>query len=389
MNDDRADYLRCLSEDQLRNIVLIPLLAQMRFTDVIEYHGSVEKGKDIICRFRDMIGETRYVGVIVKRSDIHGAVGQAGSAGEVLLQIQQTFDQPYTDIFELKEVIIDECWVVTSGLVKPTAIESIQGTLKKSNLNKLVRFIDQRKLCSLLDRYIPGFWHSDRILELVLHELRSLIVSARSAAEFLQRLTRRDEPFDRKQVDEVARDIALQMVLADHLLDSNHIFATADLRIQAKEADINKVIADVVEQIRPLAERGYGEPRQINFREAPGHPTCEIDVRLVSQATWNIVDNALRYSYPARPVTVAIEDMGRSMDVVVSDFGLGVPPADVDNILRPGFRADNAVHRSPAGAGIGLSVAERIARAHDGFVLIRSCKDPTVFALSLPKERQE
>ena len=103
MTDNREEYLQSLSEDQLRNIVLIPLLTQIGFADVIEYHGSVEKGKDIICRFRDMLGEVRYVGVVVKRTDIHGAVGKTGSAGEVLLQVQQTFDQPYTDIFDLKE----------------------------------------------------------------------------------------------------------------------------------------------------------------------------------------------------------------------------------------------------------------------------------------------
>ncbi len=45
MSDDRTDYLRSLSEEQLRSVVLIPLLTQMGFADVIEYHGSVEKGK--------------------------------------------------------------------------------------------------------------------------------------------------------------------------------------------------------------------------------------------------------------------------------------------------------------------------------------------------------
>ncbi len=131
------------------------------------------------------------------------------------------------------------------------------------------------------------------------------------------------------------------------------------------------------------------DPRPIDFREAPGQSMCEIDEGLVSQAVWNIVDNALRYGKPHRPVTVAIKDMGRSVDVLVSDFGIGIPPEAVERILQPHFRAENAVRHSFAGGGLGLTVAERVARAHDGVVLIRSLHNPTVFSLSLPKRRRQ
>jgi hypothetical protein len=388
MADDRTNYLTTLTEEQLRNVVLIPLLTQMSFQDVIEYHGAVEKGKDIICRYLDKLGVTRYVGVVVKRTDIHGAVSQTGSAGEVLLQIQQTFDEPYTDIFDLKEVVIDECWVVTSGIVKPSAIESIQGMLRKSNLNKLVRFIDQRKLCTLIDRYMPGFWHSDRYLMLILHELKGPIYSVRAAAEFLNHIAGKTGDIDRARIREVARDIELQMVLVARMLESNHLFTVSELRVHAREADLNAVAEHVVDQIRPFAERRLGQPREVQLRKAPSHVPCEIDEHMISQAIWNLVDNGLRYGNPQKPVIVSVEDAARSVvEVVVTDFGIGIPPEAVENIMQPHFRAENAMRVSFAGAGLGLTVADRVARAHDGMILVRSCANPTVVVLTVPKRR--
>jgi hypothetical protein len=154
--------LQKLSEDRLRKDVLIPLFRAMKFKDVIEYHGGVpEKGKDIIYYIEDSFGDRSYTSVIVKKTTITGAVGKKGNAKEILFQIEQSFDEPYTDVYGLKELVIDNCVVVTPKEIKNTAIESIRGKLKKSNLDKLVRFIDGDKLIELLDKHLPKYFFKE------------------------------------------------------------------------------------------------------------------------------------------------------------------------------------------------------------------------------------
>jgi hypothetical protein len=127
---------------------------------VIEHHGgSAEKGKDIIGYYEGLLGEHRYVCVVAKVGDIHGSVSKRGSASEVLFQAEQALSEPYTDVYTLQEVRMDECWVMTTGEIKNTAIDSIRGTLAKSNLDKLVRFIDGKRLVELVSLYMPGFWY--------------------------------------------------------------------------------------------------------------------------------------------------------------------------------------------------------------------------------------
>lgn len=154
---EKLEILKKLDEKQLRKEVLIPLFEKMGFRDVIEYHGTIEKGKDIIFNEKDVFGEKVFTGVVVKKGDITGSAS-SGGAMVVLNQIEQTFDEAYTDKYSLKEPIIDRCIVVTSGCIRQHAIESIKGRIKRTNLDKLVKFFDGSKLVDLLDDYWPEYF---------------------------------------------------------------------------------------------------------------------------------------------------------------------------------------------------------------------------------------
>ena len=58
----------------------------------------------------------------------------------------------------------------------------------------------------------------------------------------------------------------------------------------------------------------------------------------------------------------------RVLTLCVSDRGPGVPPTELANIFRPFYRVANARDRQSGGAGLGLAIADRVARAHGGSV---------------------
>jgi two-component system, OmpR family, osmolarity sensor histidine kinase EnvZ len=81
------------------------------------------------------------------------------------------------------------------------------------------------------------------------------------------------------------------------------------------------------------------------------------------RALGNLVDNALRYA--GEPVEIEVARSNRGAIVEVRDRGPGIPAGEAERLKRPFTRLDVA-RSGPAGAGLGLAIVERVARAHGG-----------------------
>jgi len=156
--DDKRNKLRKLTESDFRKQVLIPLLRAMGYSDVHEFHGPIEKGKDILFREPNKFGESFIHTIIASVEDITGNVRDAKSATTILNQAEMVFNESYKNKYTGRESNVDRCWVITTGTISPQAIESISGKLEKYNLNRFIRFIDIEKLIELIDYNYPQFW---------------------------------------------------------------------------------------------------------------------------------------------------------------------------------------------------------------------------------------
>ena len=85
---------------------------------------------------------------------------------------------------------------------------------------------------------------------------------------------------------------------------------------------------------------------------------------LIEIAIRNLVDNALKYSYPNSTITVRIDEGPK---VIVQDRGPGVPAAQREAVFERFWRANR---QAGNGAGVGLALVRRIAQLHDGNVCL-------------------
>jgi len=71
--------------------------------------------------------------------------------------------------------------------------------------------------------------------------------------------------------------------------------------------------------------------------------------------------------------------------VTVADNGCGIPKSDLDNVMNAGFRGKKFISKNPAGTGLGLSLALRIAHSHGGELTIESQEGRgTILMITLP-----
>jgi two-component system osmolarity sensor histidine kinase EnvZ len=119
---------------------------------------------------------------------------------------------------------------------------------------------------------------------------------------------------------------------------------------QKTRQDLLALAEEVAEHYRRLGKdvSVEGEGAQLPFARTA-----------VRRALSNLIDNALRYG--KEPIEVRV-----SKNVIeVSDRGPGIPASEVERLKRPFTRLQSA-RSGPAGAGLGLAIVERVARAHGG-----------------------
>lgn len=101
---------------------------------------------------------------------------------------------------------------------------------------------------------------------------------------------------------------------------------------------------------------------------------CECEVlgkrELLYRAIENVVRNAIRYTGEGTEVNIRLypEQDGRQRVAIVevSDFGPGIPEAEMQAIFRPFYRVDPARSVETGGFGVGLAIADRVVRLHRG-----------------------
>lgn len=203
------------------------------------------------------------------------------------------------------------------------------------------------------------------------HELRTPLAGVQASAETL--LLTDPDPAERERLTAgVVREARRAGRLADDLL----LMARIDrgLELRRRPCDLGDLARGVVEV---AAERDGPAVTLTGSGTVP----VDADPDRVTQVIVNLVDNARRAAGPTGHVEVHV---GPGRRVLVRDDGPGIPPADRERVFERLVRLDEARSRDHGGAGLGLSIARGIARAHGGDLRLLDDGPGAVFELTLP-----
>ncbi|MGO4255581.1 sensor histidine kinase [Marmoricola sp. RAF53] len=107
----------------------------------------------------------------------------------------------------------------------------------------------------------------------------------------------------------------------------------------------------------------------------------------VAVAVGNLVANAVAYSPDGSSVVVSAKPGDTTVDLSVTDQGIGIPASEIDRIFERFYRVDPARHRSTGGTGLGLSIVKHVAASHGGDVRVWSVEGQgSTFTLTLPRK---
>ena len=133
--------------------------------------------------------------------------------------------------------------------------------------------------------------------------------------------------------------------------------------------NLNMLADDVIDMHRPLASE-----RQISlhFQADDSIPLVAVDEDQFRRLLQNLLENAIHYTLPGGHVFVKTYARPDQVVIEVTDTGIGIASSDLPHIFERFYRADKARQANTGGAGLGLTIAQRIVEGHVGKIEVHS-----------------
>ncbi|NAZ76562.1 two-component sensor histidine kinase [Kineococcus sp. T13] len=229
----------------------------------------------------------------------------------------------------------------------------------------------------------------------VSHELKTPVGALSLLSEAVEEAA--DDPeavrhFARRMRREATRLSAL----VQEIIDLSRLQAAENV-VRPELLEVDSLVAEAIDRSGSVAHQRGSEVVVAGTRGLQ----VRGDRELLVTALRNLVHNALAYSPERSRVVVEVRrSSGQAtgaehgvvptVDIAVSDRGVGISPADLDRIFERFYRVDPARSRSTGGTGLGLSIVKHVAGNHGGDVRVWSAEgEGSTFTLRLPDPTTE
>ena len=216
------------------------------------------------------------------------------------------------------------------------------------------------------------------------HELRNPLAPIRSGLQFIRRA-----PSDAQGAAGVARvheimerQMSHLVNLVDDLLDVARI-TRGQVALRRERIDLGAVLSAAVETSLPQIEDAR---HQLDVRLPEAPLMVDADATRLTQVVSNLLNNAARYTPKGGRIVLAAGRDGEQAWVTVSDNGIGIAPAALEEVFRMFTQVGQTQQSGSGGLGIGLSLVRSLVELHGGTVRADSkgTNAGSVFTVRLP-----
>ncbi|WP_437728642.1 PAS domain S-box protein [Sorangium sp. So ce861] len=207
----------------------------------------------------------------------------------------------------------------------------------------------------------------DQFLAVLSHELRTPLTPVVTAAS---RLLRRDDLPDevRRGVEMIQRNAELEARLIDDLLDLTRV-------VRGKLDLVTHTVAarTVLEHAMEIcADEVDAKSIRLTLDIAPGEHWVSADVARLEQVVWNLLKNAVKFSYPGSQIELCCYDEAAQVVIEVRDQGVGIEPEVLPRIFDAFEQGNADTTRHFGGLGLGLAISRAIVQLHGGTITASS-----------------
>jgi PAS domain S-box-containing protein len=205
----------------------------------------------------------------------------------------------------------------------------------------------------------------DEFLATLSHELRTPLSSILGWTQILKRKAGSLGPEELERgLAVIDRNARAQVRLIDDLLDLSRIMA-GKVRLDLQQASMPEIVQSAIESAEPGAK---AKDIRLTAILDPNPPPITADGGRLQQVVWNLLSNAIKFTARGGKVQVVLQRVNSSIELSVSDTGIGIPESFLPHVFDRFSQKDAATTRSFGGLGLGLAISKQLVELHGGTI---------------------
>ena len=208
----------------------------------------------------------------------------------------------------------------------------------------------------------------------VSHELRTPLTSIKGYVEALLDGGKDDPATSVRFLDIILKQSDRLNLILEDLLQLSKI-ESGQVQFKQEPLHLGSVVERTIAMIKPLADK---KQHRLSAQIAPNLPLITGDEERLVQVLANLLDNAIKYTPEGGQITVAARRMPlaqadvrrNSVELTVTDTGIGIPEQDRPRVFERFYRVDKARSRELGGTGLGLAIVRHIVEGHGGQIWV-------------------
>jgi len=317
----------------------------------------------------------------------------------LIIQVASPISSTYQFLTKLAFLILSSTCVVvilTSFLgaffakrvLKPVlSVSNAADNISHKDLSIRIPLIEQDKemqhliqsFNSMIDRLEKSFKHVNEFNAHVAHELKTPLAVVRGELELA--LDQFEDSKDKKILEDCLEEIdRMTRIVKDLLLIARLDYNPQILKFE--KLNLNEFLLEIFEHSKILSSE---KQIRVMYDLPQGQLFIHGDKVHLRRLFLNLVFNAIKFTPSGGIIRILIKNDERSVYVGIQDTGMGIAPEHLNRIFDKFFHIDTGEKTSETGSGLGLSIAQSIAKAHQGKISVKSILNKgSIFTVILP-----
>ena len=212
------------------------------------------------------------------------------------------------------------------------------------------------------------------------HELKTPITSIRGYTELLLGGFIEEEATKEEFMNRILKETESMTNLINDILMISRL-ETRDYEVETTEIRMTMLLQDVIKTLQPIAAK-----QEVHLQTDCKPVIIKANSQHMRELLINLIGNAIKYNKPRGMVYVTITTIGKDLQIVVKDSGVGIAKDAQARVFERFYRVDKGRSRKVDGTGLGLSIVKHIVNYYGGTISLESkINVGSTFTIRLPE----